>query len=149
MLAKFLTVLLVSGVLSSCVHTPSYYASLEEVTYTKGSARISDNTLYDKTKYGSLSLREDGACSITEIRDGRIYRGGGAWYKTDHKDIIRVGLSSNSAMTIYHFYVRLYKETNSYIVSDKLEKLIELNKWGHDYRDVGGRITQERLSRAL
>ena len=126
MLGKFLTVLLVFSVLSSCVHTPSYYASLEEVTYTKGDARFSDNTLNGKTKYGSLSLREDGACSITELRDGRIYRGGGAWYKTKHTNIISIGLSSNSAMTIYHFYVRLHKETNSYIVSDRLEKLIEL-----------------------
>ena len=126
MLAKFLTVLVVSGVLSSCMHMPSYYASLKEVTYTKGDARFSDNTLNDKTKYGFLSLREDGACSITETRNGRIYRGGGAWNKTDHTNIISIGLSSNSAMTIYHFYVRLYKETNSYIVSDKLEKLIEL-----------------------
>jgi hypothetical protein len=126
MLTKFLTVLLVSGVLSSCIHTPSYYAALKKVTYTNGDARFSDNTLYDKTKYGSLVLREDGACSITETRDGRIYRGGGAWNETDHKNIISIGLSSNSAMSIYHFYVRLYKETNSYIVSDKLEMLVEL-----------------------
>jgi len=126
MLEKILTVILLSGVLSSCVHTPSYYASLEEVTYAKGDARFSDNTLNARTNYGSLSLREDGACSITEIRGGRIYRGGGAWSKTEHANIIRIGLSSNSAMTMYHFYVRLYKDTNSYIVSDKLEKLIVL-----------------------
>ena len=125
-LVKFLTVVLVSCILSSCVHTPSYYASLKKVTYTKGDARFSYNTPNGKTKYGSLTLREDGACSVTEIRDGHIYRGGGSWNKKDHADVIRIALSSNSAMTTYRFYVRLYKETNSYVVSNILDNLLEL-----------------------
>jgi hypothetical protein len=105
--------------LCPCLHTPSYYASLKTETYTNGT------NLNGKTQYGSLSLREDGVCSITEIRDGKDYRGGGSWNKTDQEKIIRIGLSSNSAMTIYHFFARLNNENNSYIVSDKLEKLIE------------------------
>ena len=76
-------------------------------------------------KYGSLSLREDGACSLSEIRDGTSHHGGGAWSRTDHKKIISVGLSSNSAMTVYHFFVFLNDKNNSYIVSDKLEQLVE------------------------
>ena len=126
MLVKVLRVFLVFSALSSCIHVPSYYASLKEVAYTKGSAEFSDKTLNSRTEYGSLLLREDGACSIAEIRGGRIYRGRGAWKKTEHTNIVRIGLSSNSIMTTYHFYVRLYKDTNSYIVSDKLENLLEL-----------------------
>lgn len=121
---KIITVMFVFGVLTSCVHTPSYYASLKEVTYAKGEAIFSDNNLNGKTKYGSLVLREDGACSITETVYGRIVRGGGAWSKTDQPNIISIGLSSNSQMTVYHFYIRLNEETNSYVISDKMEKLI-------------------------
>ena len=122
---KIITVLFVSFVLTACVHAPSYYSSLKEEAYTHGNAKFSDIALNSKTSYGSLMLREDGACSITETRDGHIYHGGGAWSKTDHANIIRIGLSSSSPMIMYHFYVRLYKRTNTYLVSDKLEALIE------------------------
>lgn len=81
--------------------------------------------LNSNVKYGSLLLREDGACSISEIRDGTSYHGGGSWSRTDHEKIVRVGLSSNSVMTAYHFFVFLNDKDNSYIVSDKLEKLVE------------------------
>ena len=124
MIKKALTLMLLSCTLLSCVHTPSYYASLEIVTYERGDTRFSDNALNNRTNYGLLSLREDGACSITEIRDGLNYRGSGAWSQTEHEDIIRIGLSSNSTMTMYHFYVRLYEDTNSYIVSDVLDMLL-------------------------
>jgi len=110
--------------LSSCIHMPSYYENLEEVFYTTGNAKFSDENLNREAKYGSLYLREDGACSITEIRAGGTYRGSGAWNETDHENIISIGLSSNSAMTIYYFYVRLSKDSNTYTVSDKLERLI-------------------------
>lgn len=126
MLMKLTIFILLTSVIISCIHTPSYYASLKEETYTHGNTRFSDASLNGETKYGYLVLREDGACSITEIRNGKEYHGGGAWRKTDETNIIRIGLSSNSVMTRYHFFVRVNKETNTYIVSDKLEILIGL-----------------------
>lgn len=90
----------------------------------EGEAKFSDNTINGETIFSSLVLREDGACSITETRNGRIFTGGGAWRETEYPNIISIGLSSNSLMTVYHFYVRLYEETNSFIISDKMEKLI-------------------------
>jgi len=110
---------LLIGLVSSCLRTPSYYASLKTETYANGT------DLNGKTQYGPLSLREDGACSITETRDGKDYRGGGSWSKTARDRIVSIGLSSNSAMTRYHFFARLNNDTNSYIVSDSVEKLIE------------------------
>ena len=98
----------------------------QEVTYTKGKAIFSDNTLNNKTQYGVLVLREDGVYSISEELNGRVFKGGGAWEKTEHPNIISVGLSSNSPMTIYHFYVLLNKDTETYVVSEKNESLIEL-----------------------
>jgi hypothetical protein len=122
---KIIISLLTVGLLCSCLHSPSYYASLKTETYAHGEAKFSNMNLNSNVKYGSLSLREDGACSISEIRDGVSYHGGGAWSRTDHKKIVSVGLSSNSAMTAYHFFVFLNDKNNSYIVSDKLEELVE------------------------
>lgn len=48
MLAKVLTAILACGVLSSCLHTPSYYSFLDEVIYAKADTRFSYNTLSDR-----------------------------------------------------------------------------------------------------
>jgi len=122
---KIVSILLVLIMLTTCIHTPSHYASLKNEVYSSGEARFSDSALNSKTKYASLSLREDGACSITEIRGGISYRGAGSWRKTKYSNIIKIGLSSSSTVTMYHFYVRLYEENRTYLVSDKLKKLVD------------------------
>lgn len=73
----------------------------------------------------NLRLREDGACSIEEERFGKMFRGGGAWWKTDQSGVVKVGLSSNSAMSLYHFFVRLDQATQSFILAEKEEAFNE------------------------
>lgn len=125
MTPKIIILLITTGLLCSCLHSSSYYASLKTETYAHGEAKFSTMNLNGNVEYGSLSLREDGACSILEIRDGATYHGGGSWSRTDHKKIIRVVLSSNSAVTLYRFFVYLNDKNNSYIISDRLEELVE------------------------
>ncbi|MGH1540098.1 MAG: hypothetical protein ACRBHB_06730 [Arenicella sp.] len=107
--------------LQACIHSNSYYESLSEEVFKSGSTK---ENIAGSVEYSTLLLRENGACLISEIRNGELYRGGGSWRKTAHENVIEVGLSSNSMMTSYKFYVRLNREEKTYIVSEKLENLL-------------------------
>lgn len=121
---KQIWLLFMSGMLAMCVHTPWYYAGLKQEKYQQDDSRFGGEKQNNRIKYGSLVIWEDGAFSMSVFRSGEKFRCGGAWYKTGHENIIRFGFSSSCIMAAYPVFTLLNREAKTYVVSDKIELLI-------------------------
>jgi len=105
---------------SSCIRTPEYYRSLKSNSYTFKKSRHSRPGL-NKGVYKTLTIREDGACVITEIINSRVHRGGGNCKPTERNNVYEVFLSSNSFLTSYRLYVRINASDSTFEISDSGE----------------------------